>query len=165
MVKEILFFGRTHSNKTLVKLSELASKREVNFNAISAMTKHNTGRIYDERHREKLSEAAKNRPPMSQETKDKISKSVSVIQTGKPCKEETKLKISQALMGHKSFRIGPTSEETKRKISQSQKGKKLSEEHKLKLSIAAKNRKRKPLSEETKRKIGNANRKKQLTNE
>jgi hypothetical protein len=56
------------------------------------------------------------------------------------------------------------SQESRRKMSDSQKrtkrpslkGKKLSEEHCLKLSEAAKKRKRKPLSEETRRKISEA---------
>jgi hypothetical protein len=108
------------------------------------------------------SERAKKRPPMSQEIKDKISKSVTVVQTGRPCKEETKLKISQTLMGHKNSPSIPCSPEKAKKISDAQKGKKLSDEHRIKLSIAAKNRKRAPLSEETKRKIGDANRKKSL---
>ena len=159
------FKGKTHSEETRAKLSEYARNREMNPEAIEAMRNKNIGRKYSHEHRAKLSEAAMKRPPMSQEVKDKISKSVTEVQTGKPCKEETKRKISQTLMGHKSFRTGPTSEETKRKISEAQKGKKLSEEHRMKLSFAAKNRKRNPLSEETKRKIGDANRKKVITNE
>lgn len=159
------FKGKTHSEETRVKLSEHAKNREMNPDAIEAMRNKNIGRVYSPEHRAKLSDAAMKRPPMSQEVKDKISKSITEVQTGKPCKEETKRKISQSLMGHKSFRTGPTSEETKRKISDAQKGKKLSEEHRLKLSVAAKNRKRGPLSEETKRKIGEANRKKPITNE
>lgn len=152
--------GKKHSEETLRLLSELAKERPVNFDAIEAMRNKNIGGNHTEEHRKKLSEKAKQRPPMSQEVKDKISKSVTAVQTGRPCKEETKLKISQKLMGHKSFRTGPTSEETKKKISDAQKGKKLSDEHRLKLSIAAKNRKRGPMSEETKRKIGDSNRKK-----
>jgi hypothetical protein len=159
------FKGKKHSDETKQKLSNSRKGKSVSPKTIEALIKSNLGKKRSDETRKLLSDKAKQRPPMSQEVKDKISKSVTEVQTGRPCKEETKLKISQKLMGHKSFRTGPTSEETKRKISDAQKGKKLSDEHRLKLSIAAKNRKRKPLSEETKRKIGNANRKKQLTNE
>ena len=154
--------GKKHSDETRLKLSQLNKGRVISQEQIEKTRVKLIGQKRSDETKKLLSERAKQRPPMSQEIKDKISKSVTAVQTGKPCKEETKRKISQTLMGHKSFRTGPTSEETKRKISESQKGKKLSDEHRIKLSIAAKNRKRKPLSEETKRKIGDANRKKSL---
>lgn len=54
--------------------------------------------------------------------------------------EETKQKISQAMMGNKNGLGHPCSEEKKRKISKAQKGRTLTEEHKQKLSEAAKKR-------------------------
>jgi hypothetical protein len=154
------FKGKKHSEESRRIMSEKLQGRIISPEQVEKTRQKLIGQKRSEKTKKLLSEKAKQRPPMSQEVKDKISKTVTLVQTGKPCKEETKLKISQSLMGHKSFRTGPTSEETKRKISDAQKGKKLSEEHRIKLSIAAKNRKRKPLSEETKRKIGEANRKK-----
>lgn len=157
--------GRKASEESKRKLRESLKGRIITPQQIEKTRKKLLGQKRSEETKKLLSERAKSRPPMSQETKYKISKTVTAVQTGRPCKEETKQKISQSLMGHKSFRTHPTSEETKRKISDAQKGKKLSEEHRIKLSIAAKNRKRKPLSEETKRKIGEANKKKNKTNE
>lgn len=63
--------------------------------------------------------------------------------------EETKQKISQALKGNKNNLNHACSEETKRKISEAQKGRKLTEEHKQKLSEAAKKR-HTPCSQKTK---------------
>lgn len=54
--------------------------------------------------------------------------------------EETKQKISQALVDNKNGLGHPCYEEKKQKISQAQKGRIFTEEHKLKLSEAAKNR-------------------------
>ena len=54
--------------------------------------------------------------------------------------EETKQKISQAMMGNKNGLGHPCSEEKKKKISEAQKGRKFTKEHKQKLSEAAKNR-------------------------
>lgn len=63
--------------------------------------------------------------------------------------EETKQKISQALMGNQNGLGHPCSEEKKKKISEAQKGREFTEEHKQKLSEAAKNR-HVPCSEEKK---------------
>ena len=63
--------------------------------------------------------------------------------------EETKQKISQALMGNQNNLGHSCSEEKKKKISESQKGREFTEEHKQKLSEAAKNR-HVPCSEEKK---------------
>ena len=63
--------------------------------------------------------------------------------------EETKQKISQAMMGNQNGLGHPCSEEKKEKISNAQKGRKFTEEHKQKLSEAAKNR-HVPCSEEKK---------------
>ena len=63
--------------------------------------------------------------------------------------EETKQKISQAMMGNQNGLGHPCSEEKKKKISEAQKGRKFTEEHKQKLSEAAKNR-HIPCSEEKK---------------
>ena len=63
--------------------------------------------------------------------------------------EETKQKISQALMGNQNNLGHSCSEEKKKKISEAQKGREFTEEHKQKLSEAAKNR-HIPCSEEKK---------------
>ena len=54
--------------------------------------------------------------------------------------EETKQKISQAMMGNQNNLGHPCSEEKKKKISNAQKGREFTEKHKQKLSEAAKNR-------------------------
>lgn len=66
--------------------------------------------------------------------------------------DETKQKISQALQGNKNGLGHPCSEEKRRKISEAQKGRKFTEEHKQKLSEAAKKR-HVPCSEEKKKKL------------
>ena len=63
--------------------------------------------------------------------------------------EETKQKISQALMGNQNNLGHSCSEEKKKKISEAQKGREFTEGHKQKLSEAAKNR-HVPCSEEKK---------------
>lgn len=63
--------------------------------------------------------------------------------------EETKQKISQAMIGNQNALGHPCSEEKKKKIRDAQKGRKFTEEHKQKLSEAAKNR-HVPCSEEKK---------------
>lgn len=73
--------------------------------------------------------------------------------------DETKQKISQAMMGNKNGLGHPCSEEKKKKISEAQKGKKLTEEHKQKLSEAAKKR-HTPCSEKAKENIRKASHKK-----
>ena len=76
--------------------------------------------------------------------------------------EETRIKISNALMGAKNPNYGkPKSADVKRKISEAHKGKTLSEETKKKLSEANMGSsgywKGKTLSEETKKKLSEAN--------
>ena len=66
--------------------------------------------------------------------------------------KETKEKISNALIGNKNGLGHPCSEEKKKKISDAQKGRKLTDEHKQKLSIAAQNR-HVPCTEEKKKKL------------
>ncbi len=73
--------------------------------------------------------------------------------------EETKQKISQAMMGNKNGLGHPCSEEKKRKISEAQKGRTLTEEHKQKLSEAAKKR-HTSCSEQAKKNIQKASHKK-----
>lgn len=66
--------------------------------------------------------------------------------------EESRKKLSQAMMGNKNGLGHPCNEEKKKKISEAQKGRKLTEEHKQKLSEAAKKR-HVPCSEEKKKKL------------
>ena len=66
--------------------------------------------------------------------------------------EETRQKISQALMGNKNGFGHPCSEEKKKKIGESQKRKKFTEEHKKRMSEAAKKR-NVPCSEEKRQKL------------
>ena len=66
--------------------------------------------------------------------------------------EETKQKISKAMMGNQNGLGHPCSEEKKKKISDAQKEREFTEEHKQKLSEAAKTR-HVPCSEEKKKKL------------
>ena len=66
--------------------------------------------------------------------------------------EETRQKISQAMIGNTNGLGHTCSEEKKRKISEAQKGRVFTEEHKQKLSEAAKQR-HVPCSEETRKKL------------
>lgn len=68
--------------------------------------------------------------------------------------DETKQKISQAMMGNKNGLGHPCSEEKKQKIREAQQGRKFTEEHKQKLSEAAQKR-HVPCSEEKKIKLQN----------
>jgi hypothetical protein len=85
---------------------------------------------------------------LSNETKNKISKSV-----------------SKSLIGNKRALGMKHSEETKKKMSKTRKGKTFtfSEEHKKNLSKALKDKKRKPRTDETKKRIGQANKNKKRT--
>lgn len=88
---------------------------------------------------------------------DEYRKKMSLIKKGHPTSENTKLKISHALIGNKNNFGKKLSPETIKKITDSQKGKKLSDDHKRKLSLAkiGKPSKRKgcKVSEETKEKL------------
>lgn len=99
------------------------------------------GKQFSEETKRKLREAAKNRPPMSEETRGKISKA------GKGLKRslETRKKMSEGRKGKKH------SEETKRRIGLKKKGQRHSEETKRKLSLKSKGKKRPPFSEEWKK--------------
>ena len=66
--------------------------------------------------------------------------------------EDARKKISISMIGNKNGLSNPCSEEKKTKISKSQKGRKLTKQHKEKLSIAATKRKV-PCSEEKKEKL------------
>lgn len=87
-------------------------------------------------HRKKMSEVVRGRK-LSEETKAKLS--AALKGRSRPMSEETKAKMRATRALHK--------EEISKNISESQIGKKLSEEHKAKLSAALKGKKRGPVSE------------------
>lgn len=97
-----------------------------------------TGHTFSAEHRRKLSQRAKERAPVSQETKDKIS----ATKTGKKLSSEHKRKISESNIGR------TCSDKTKSKLRKAHSGKILSEEHKRKLSLAKKGKKKGPYSVE-----------------
>lgn len=98
------------------------------------MSLHKKGKRMSEEFKNKISEIAKNRAPMSDETKRKIS----IASTGRKHTDETKRKISKANKGKH------LSEEGKQKISKANKGRKtrlgakLSDETKMKISQSLK---------------------------
>jgi group I intron endonuclease len=103
--------------------------------------------------RYKISEAAKTRPPISEETRRKLS----ISNKGKTVSEETKLKISEANKGRQ------ISEETRKKLSDSAKNRVFTEETRQKLRESAKNRH--TISEETRLKMSEASRGRVLSEE
>ena len=111
----------------------------------------NKGQKRSEETKAKMREAWKNRPPMSEETRQKIAQSNKG--KGHPHTEEEKRKISEAQKGKpRPYASRPRSEETKRKLSEAKKGVKrgpLSEEWRRKISEAGKGHVK---SEETRKK-------------
>lgn len=73
--------------------------------------------------------------------------------------EETRKKMSQSMQGNTNGLGHPCPEEKKKKISEAQKGRKLTSEHKAKLSKAKKGKSHKPPSDETKKKISDTHKK------
>ena len=76
--------------------------------------------------------------------------------------EEMRSVMSEKMRGNQNNLGHVCSEEKKRKISDAQKGRKLTEEHKTKLSMAKKSSHHAPPSTETRRKISDAHVKKQV---
>ena len=127
------------------------------------ISKIHKGKTISQEQREKMSAAHKNRGPVSEETKAKLS---SIMKTrvytgqalenmqeanrkrrGRPISEETRAKLK----AHAEKRKGvPISEETRAKISAGHKGKVTSEETKAKLRAANLGKK---MSEETRAKL------------
>lgn len=138
--------GRKLSEEHRLKLSQINKERLKD-------KKNNPryGKKLSEEQKEKLRESAKNRKPITEETREKLSKShlghvhseatrkkISNSNKGKKCSEETKLKISKKLKG----RVGHKhSEETKQKIGKASKSRKVSEETKMKRRETAYNKK------------------------
>ena len=135
---------------------------------------HNSLKVSEET-RKKMSDSAKRRAPMSEETKRKLS----IANKGKTFSKETRKKISEANKGHKCNVGHVVSEQTRKKISEANKGKRrseefgrvmsrhnrervVSEESKKKMSVAGKGR---LFSEETRKKIGDAHRGKTMSKE
>jgi hypothetical protein len=88
--------------------------------------------------REKMRISAKNRPPMSEKTKELLRQKFSGKNNpnyGKTFSEEHRRKLSES---HKGIRL---SEETKRKVGDASRGRKFSEEHRQKISKALKGNK------------------------
>ena len=101
---------------------------------ISGLRPHKKGEYkHTKETRKKMSVSQKGKK-LSEKTKEKISKTMSIRQIGNKIwlgrhhSEYTKKRLSEINKGRK------VSEETKRKISEAQKGRKLSEEHKKKIS-------------------------------
>lgn len=126
--------GRKMTADTKLKIS-VAKKGIFNSNG-------HLGLQHSEETKNKMKDSAKNRPPVSQETKQKLSD----INKGKIVTEQTKQKISNTLNGRPGSRLGVTnSAEHNAKISagckgkaKSSKGKKMSAENKRIRSMAAK---------------------------
>jgi len=148
--------GRTISNETRNKLSiSNCGKTRTHIQVVSKETRKkisisNTGKSPSLETRIKMSESAKNRPPITEETRQKIStaskgrtiivldetrKKMSISAKNKPkMTSETKQKISNSTKGKKM------SLETRQKISNKLKGRKLSNDTKQKISETLKNK-------------------------
>ena len=144
--------GMQHSEETRRKISKANKGRSIWPN----------GRVFSEEHRQKISKANKGRL-LSEETKQKMSKSRRGQGKGRTLSEEVKLKISESRKGIAPWnkgKVGVYSEETLLRISQASKGRTFSEEARQKMSKARKGRapwnKGVPHTEETKRRMSEA---------
>lgn len=121
-------FSGGHSEESKKKISEKLKGRKANQNSINAVIKYNKERVLTDEARKNLGNGNRGRT-FTKEWVDKLREA----QIGKVKSKETKDKISQSLKG-RTF-----SEEHKQKL----KARVITDEWRLKLSIAAKNRKNK----------------------
>jgi len=122
-----------------------------------AMSELHKGKTVSEETRQKLREKNKNYRP----TPEAIEKS-RLAATGRVCSASTRTKISAAAIGHSRNKGKKLSEDHKKKISESRIGKPLSEETKEKLSKINKGKQR---SDATKEKISAAHKNRIFTEE
>lgn len=127
LVRDEHFTGG-HSDESKKKISDSLKGRKANKNAIDAVIKYNKERILTDEARKNLGNGNRGKT-FTKEWVDKLREA----QIGKVKSKETKDKISQSLKG-RTF-----SEEHKQKL----KARVITDEWRLKLSIAAKNRKNK----------------------
>lgn len=121
-------FSGGHSEESKSKISKALKGRQANQNAINAVIKYNKERVLTDETRVKLGNGNRGKK-QSAEWKEKLSKA----RKGLKRTDETKNKISESMSGRK------LSEEHKQKL----KARVITDEWRLKLSIAAKNRKNK----------------------
>jgi group I intron endonuclease len=121
-------FSGGHSEESKKKISDRLKGRKANQNAIDAVIKYNKERILTEESRIKLGNGNRGKK-QSAEWKDKLSKA----RKGLKRTDVTKNRISESMSGRK------LSEEHRQKL----KSRVITDEWRLKLSIAAKNRKSK----------------------
>jgi len=121
-------FSGGHSEESKKKISNALKGRKANQNAIDAVIKYNKERILTEESRIKLGNGNRGKK-QSDEWKEKLSKA----RKGLKRTDETKNKISESMSGRR------LSEEHRQKL----KARVITDEWRLKLSIAAKNRKNK----------------------
>lgn len=144
-------YGKHHSEETKQKLSEAGKKRKHSKETKRKMSEAHKSRKCSEETKKKISKANKNRVLWNEDRPHPM--------LGKKHSKETRKKLSESHKEHKH------SEETRKKISKTLKGKntwskgrKLSKEHKKKISKANKGRKRGPMSEEQKKRLSEAHR-------
>lgn len=143
-----------------VMMSEVKDKKQKRFYKINS-------RLFECRKVE--SNKIKSQFRHSDEAKAAISEKLKGVPK-QPFTDEHKINISEGHKGQKAWNkdlkgFTKYTEETKRKMSNSAKGKVVSEETKIKLSLKAKERTYTSLSEETKRKISEYNKGKKVSQE
>lgn len=144
-VKELLKWEQHHLDK--YKINDKIDKNRC-YN-LSPTAGNTLGYRFTKEQKLKVSKGQMGRV-FSEETRKKIGKG----NKGKTISAEVRKRISDSLKGEKNYNYGKSmSEEHKVKMSIAHKGKKLSEEHKIKLSLAHKGRK---VSEETRKKMSMA---------
>lgn len=111
----------SHTEEAKEKIRKYRKTYKHTEETLQKMSLSLSGRVFSDEHIEKLKIAAKNREPMPEETKQKISDSISGCNHhlfGKTHTEETKQKMSLSQKGENNGMFGKThTEETKRKIS------------------------------------------------
>lgn len=146
------------SEESIQKIKEARANQVISPESRAKAAESNRGKKRTEEFRQRLSEIAKQRPPLSPEVRKKIGEK----NRGRKQSPEELAKRSAALKGHK------VSEETREKLRLASRGKKHTEETKQKIRKARakqipwnKGKKTGPLSQETREKLRFANIKKQ----
>jgi group I intron endonuclease len=130
--------GFKHSPETIERCRAMNLGRRMPEHVKAALLAANLGRKQTEEHKEKL--AASNR---GKKRPAHVIAAVVAAHTGMKRSEETRLKISRGALGN-TKRLGHRhSDETKARIAEAKRGRKLSAEHRAKISAAQKGKPKK----------------------